>query len=40
MTSSERAEGEGRAYIAMLFAGTVELIVFGAIYLAYSWFAS
>ena len=30
-------EGDGGIYVAMLLAGTIDLIWFGAIYLAYTW---
>lgn len=33
----ESADGNGGVYVAMLLAGTVDLILFVAIYLGYAW---
>lgn len=33
----DNTEGGGGVYLAMVWAGTIELIAFGAIYLAYVW---
>jgi len=36
----ESTEGNGGVYVAMMWAGTIELVAFLAIYLAYSWWLS
>lgn len=40
MTSQQRSDGDGYAFIALAFAGMAEVVLFTVLYVGYRWLAS